>query len=413
MASRTVVVEREAPRAAEMAQPVAGVAFTWIMVILCGWLLGGLYLDGWAHNHEKLDINLLSPSDLSRTFTPPGLPSILTTWHAPYYTGLLAVGGFLGVVLMRDRGTGYPWRRALPAGYGLSLLGVMMVIAGGVGELIWPVDFSTRVVGVLRSQALAGLLGPFRLLQAVGASLVVSGPLRAAWLRADLGPRPAWVTALPMLLSLAFLLSLLTYVTQFAHPFVDPWATLSFLRRSLHSYRYGQFIFGESMGVLSIMLQTGVLMGVVLLVLQRWALPPGSLTLVFTLNAVLMGVLGDHYAFILSAAAAGLVADLLLRHLKPPLPRVGDFRFFAFAVPALYYLFYFLVLTRMVSTEASWGVVTRGLPGPPLEGIGWSVHLWLGTILTAGAVGWLLSYLVMPPVVPAREPYDHGGARRD
>lgn len=30
MATRTAVVEREAPRAAEMAQPVAGVAFTWI-----------------------------------------------------------------------------------------------------------------------------------------------------------------------------------------------------------------------------------------------------------------------------------------------------------------------------------------------------------------------------------------------
>lgn len=66
MATRTVVVDREAPRAAEMAQPVAGVAFTWIMVILCGWLLGGLYLDGWAHNHEKLDINA---TIFSRSFT--------------------------------------------------------------------------------------------------------------------------------------------------------------------------------------------------------------------------------------------------------------------------------------------------------------------------------------------------------
>lgn len=30
-------------------------------------------------------------------------------------------------------------------------------------------------------------------------------------------------------------------------------------------------------------------------------------------------------------------------------------------------------------------------------GIGWSAHLWLGTIAFSGAVGWVLSYLVLPP----------------
>ena len=51
---------------------------------------------------------------------------------------------------------------------------------------------------------------------------------------------------------------------------------------------------------------------------------------------------------------------------------------FTFALPATFYLCYFpaLMLT---------------------EGIAWSVHLWVGSIMLAGIAGWLLSYLLLPP----------------
>src|SRR5229473_4995669 len=51
---------------------------------------------------------------------------------------------------------------------------------------------------------------------------------------------------------------------------------------------------------------------------------------------------------------------------------------FAFTLPATFYLCYFLAL-----------MVT--------EGIAWSVHLWVGSIVLAGIAGWLLSYLLVPP----------------
>jgi hypothetical protein len=31
------------------------------------------------------------------------------------------------------------------------------------------------------------------------------------------------------------------------------------------------------------------------------------------------------------------------------------------------------------------------------EGIAWSVHLWVGSIVLAGLAGWLLCYLLLPP----------------
>jgi hypothetical protein len=58
--------------------------------------------------------------------------------------------------------------------------------------------------------------------------------------------------------------------------------------------------------------------------------------------------------------------------------RSGALRLFAFAVPVSYYAFYFAALK-----------VTQGL--------GWSVHLWTGSIVLAGVIGLLLSYLIIPP----------------
>jgi hypothetical protein len=31
------------------------------------------------------------------------------------------------------------------------------------------------------------------------------------------------------------------------------------------------------------------------------------------------------------------------------------------------------------------------------QGLDWSVHLWTGSIVLAGVVGWLLSYLIVLP----------------
>jgi hypothetical protein len=54
------------------------------------------------------------------------------------------------------------------------------------------------------------------------------------------------------------------------------------------------------------------------------------------------------------------------------------FRTVAFAIPAVQYLLYFAAVVW-------WARLT------------WSVHLWTGAVVIAGAVGWLVSYLVLPP----------------
>jgi hypothetical protein len=346
-------VERREVRVAEPPRAVGGVRFDWAMIALTAWPLVGAYLDAWAHNHFALE-------------------TFFTPWHAALYSGFLAVTCFLVAMPIVNHRKGYDWRYTLPAGYGLSLLGVAVLVVGGIGDTLWHLAF-----GIERQFDAA--LSPTHLLLAAGIGLVVSGPLRAAWRRPTnvlgVGWR-GWVAQLPMLLSLTFTLSLLTLITQYAHPFVRLWAA--------DPYRTVEPDLGQQLGVLGIVLQAGLLMGLVLLALRRWRLMPGSLALIFTLNAVLLSFMRDHYAFILVALLAGVAADLLLWLLRPSPERSGALRLFAFAVPTILYLLYFLTLRA-------------------LYGVWWSIHLWLGAAVLAGIAGWLLSCLVVPPSMPIVE----------
>jgi hypothetical protein len=142
------------------------------------WLLGGLYLDGWAHRHLH------------------NLESFFTPWHGVLYSGLLASAVFLIGAALRLRTPETPWWRSLPTGYGLSLAGVAVFVAGGIGDLLWH-----TLLGV--EADLEALLSPTHLILAIGGVLIGSGPLRAAWRRPDI--EGSLVAFLPMLFSLTFL----------------------------------------------------------------------------------------------------------------------------------------------------------------------------------------------------------------
>jgi hypothetical protein len=332
-------------------QQSASRGYDWTVVVLSFWFLGGLFLDGWAHNHI------------------PELESFFTPWHAVFYSGFLAVAGFLMATLIRNHAKGAPWMRAMPSGYELSVLGVLIFMAGGVGDMVWHELFGIEA-------DVEALLSPTHLMLALGATLIFGGPFRAGWRRptAQNNPSPGWIALLPQLLSLTFVLSLWSFMTQFAHPLVDTWAAAGYRPPASH----GITSLRQAMGIVSFLLQTGAMMGLVLLTVLRWALPLGSLTLVFALNATLMSFMHDQYRLIPAAALAGFAADLLVRWLKPCMERSGPLRWFAFVVPVLYYVFYYVVL-----------FLTQGL--------GWSVHLWTGSIVLSGVVGLLLSYLLIPP----------------
>jgi hypothetical protein len=344
MATKTIELRGE--RSTPEEQVIGGTQFDWAVIAVCSWLLGGVYLDAWAHNHIPLE-------------------TFFTPWHAVLYSGLLAVVVFLVGTFIRNRLLrGYSTLQAVPAGYGLSLLGAILFIFGGIGDMLWHILFGIEL-------NIEAALSPTHLALSVFLALIVAGPFRAAWHRSNAHAELDFVTLLPILISLTFTLSAITLISQFANPFVFTWPSES-----------QQIAFGnQALGVVSIVLQTVILMGLVLLTIGRWTLPFGSLTLVFTLNMLFLSFMQDHYIMILVAVITGLTADILIWRLKPSTTRPTEFRLFAFLVPTVYYLLYFLAL--LLTT-----------------GVNWSIHLWLGSTVVAGITGCLLTYLLVPPALP-------------
>ncbi len=313
------------------------------MVLCSSWMVVGLYLDGWAHRHLH---------DLDTFFTP---------WHGVLYSGFLACAGLLTWRRFRRSDMASLQSANLPPGYQLSFIGVVVFALGGVGDLIWH-----TLLGV--EADLDALLSPTHLALAAGGVLILSGPFRAEWLR----QRRAALTfpqAVPMLASLTLTLSVFTFFTQFAHPLVHLWSAGP---PPSHPFM------PQALGIASILLQTALLTGAILLVVRRWHLPFGSLSLVMALNAALMGGLENHLGFAWVGLISGLIADVLLWTLKPSISRHAAFRVFASVVPAMFYALYFAVL----ATAA---------------GVWWSAPMWAGSIVLAGAIGWMLSVLILPP----------------
>jgi hypothetical protein len=171
-----------------------------------------------------------------------------------------------------------------------------------------------------------------------------------------------------MLVSLAYVLSILTFFTQYANPIVQSWADKQTPQEM------------QELGVASILLTTAILMGGVLLAVRRWRLPFGSFTIILTINLVLTSVLANPIPPVLFVAVLaiinGLLIDVLNLTLKPSVERVTALRLFAFLVPVVTEMIYFFAIQT-------------------LHGIAWVVHLWAGSIVLAGVVGLLLSYLIV------------------
>ena len=353
MATQAVLTEpAPKPRAPETlprsAAVTGGAGFDWLMAGFGAWLIGGLYLDGWAHIHM------------------PQLETFFTPWHAVLYSGYLAGAAALVVTFVRNRRRGAPRARALPPGYRPSLAGAFIFFFGGVADMVWHVTFGIE-------KGIEGLISPSHLVLALGGGLMVTGPLRAG-LHREAGTPQRWIAQMPMVVSLTTFLSLLTFFTEYVSPHGTTWVA--------ETSRTGSEVY-RTAGMAGFLVQPAVLMGLVLLVLRTRPLPLGSLTVVLTVNSTLMAIIHDKflrtgpYPLIGAAVLAGLIADVLLWWLRPSPDRPRAFRAVAFAVPAVYYLLYVLAVMLWVRVV-------------------WSVHLWTGAVVVAGGVGWLLSYLVLP-----------------
>ncbi|MBX3062094.1 MAG: hypothetical protein KF726_03905 [Anaerolineae bacterium] len=331
-------------------RPAGSVRFDLASAGLSIWFMLGVFLDGWAHNHGRVD---------NTFFTP---------WHAVLYSGALAVAALLTLTQFRNMQRGYAWSKSLPQGYGWSLVGVGVFFAAGGFDFLWHGWFGFEA-------GLETLLSPAHFALGTGAFLFLTGPIRAAYQRRT--QLSGWSNLLPVILSSTLLLSLFTFFTMYANPITQARA-FTVNTGNGRDFRDLQIIWG----IAGVLILTAFTMGIVLTLLRRWKLPFGTLTFMLTANALLLiwvywKTTNPMLLTYISLPLAGLVGDWLLALIKPSLDRPNSFRLIGFLLPVLEFSAFFGLL---ISNYGTW----------------WSVHLWAGLIFMAGVVGLLLSYLVVP-----------------
>src|SRR5216683_1972814 len=284
---------------------VASSRFTWAFVVLCVWLMAGAYLDSWHHH------NLARPE--TNFFNP---------YHYVLYSGMAAIGIFLGLNVIRNYRRYGTWDELLPDGYGVSLLGTVLFAVGGGFDFLWHSRFGFEV-------------------------------------------------SMGLLFSPPHLFPMLTFFLQFDQPFIDRWAagTVADPR--------GPMWMEEELGMIGLILYAAIVAGLLVILLRRFELPIGTVTVILTINALLVSPVANHVELVIVALLAGVAGDLLLYVLRPSPARPYAFHAFMFGVPALLTVAYLVVL----------GATT---------GVWWEPTVWSGAVPVTGVVGWLVSFIALP-----------------
>ena len=136
-------------------------AMSWAVLFVAG-----LFVDGWAHTHGKVD------------------QSFFTPWHAILYGGWMLTALFFILHALVGHSRGLAWRASLPQGYFPSLIGAVGFGVAGLGDMTWHLIFGIE-------KGVEALLSPTHLALGITIGLVVSGPLRAAWSRSAAGRHAA------------------------------------------------------------------------------------------------------------------------------------------------------------------------------------------------------------------------------
>lgn len=292
-----------------------------VTALLGVWFGVGLMIDAWAH------ANL---AELETFFTP---------WHAVFYSGFVAVSGWIIWQVWRNVRDGRHGLAAVPMGY------------------------------------LAGLVA-----------------LRSAWSAPGVTARPRLGRLLPALIGLAFATALVSLFLSYGDALqYRPQAIVQALSMGQQDSGVAPrgagprpVALGADRVAVAMVVTNVVVLSPVLFLLRRWPLPFGSVTIMYTVIALMPGVRTSfgNPPILLSFLAAGLVGDLLIHWLRPSAGRRAAY--WAFAG-----LSTFVTWSLYIAAASATG---GGLPAVP--------ELWTGAPIVAGLIGLTLGALFLPNADP-------------
>jgi hypothetical protein len=332
-----------------------------VLALLVTIVTFGLAID--TQSHRKSDV----------------IDTFFTQEHALGYAGATACGVFLLYLVRRRQVAGLRGRNVIPLGLESAIAGLGVYVIGGIGDLSWHSAFGVE-------QELKILFSPTHLLLMSAMLMLAFGPIRSAWMSLDLGSaiqqqvsaRPSLsgiVKFWPVALAAGSMATVLNIFFTYASPFETSVFTVKI---PLLFQQFGSFL--QVSATLGIFVHTLIFFGIVLLMLRRWPLPIGSISLMLAIPAAAMFVYFDwQYRKEITALLVGAIATDALLFLLQLLSSVRlRFRLFGGLAPLLFWSLY------LMTTKGS-------------DPITWSNEQWTGTIAWSGLLGLGLTVLLLPP----------------
>ena len=320
---------------------------------ICGvWMVVGLFLDGWAHRHQKPE-------------------TFFTPWHGVLYSGFTAAAVWMLYVVRHHQRPGVSIRKTIPIGYGFRTIGVLIFGLGAIADLLWH-----ELLGI--EQNIEALLSPTHITLLTGGLLMAIGPIVSTFAREDARPegqQPRWGSTGPIVGAIVFIVAVL----QFFLMYVSPYNRGTYTRGAIRSAgTYGGGWLQEELqieGIAAIFLFTFITVCALLYLVRRVAIPRGAFAVLFITPAVLQTLLTSFHTAprLLGVIGAAGLAEFTWpmvsrrRRLHTVLP------LWVFALVTLTWFGLFL------------GIYAGESP------LGWTAPLWAGVPIFAGLLAALLS----------------------
>ena len=380
---------REAPAAARGARPTTTWREDLTAMIIAIWPITALFFDGRNHNNKT------------------GQESFFSVAHVVLYTGMTVFAIYVASLIVRyQREAGAdPARlafdfKAIPVGYGVSIIGLCILGVAGPADLTWHSVYGFEI-------NIEAIVSPPHLALFLGGLLVSSTGIRSMWAKPDIAP--AMRRYLPALLSGILFIAMVNFITMYLSAWMTNVApTKAFvhdlkrfpdvmsnqhigLSEGLRGYGdnlfpYHYYTVGQSLA--SIVISTIVLLGPTLLILRRWRVPEWTFTITYLAFGLLMNVMTSYRDAwtLITLTLTGLAIDLMQRAFAPGPGRrltLGGIRLVGSLAAVVLWFSYFLLLALE-------------------KGIGWKPTTWIGVAVIGIGAGFGTSFLVAPPAYGPR-----------
>lgn len=284
-------------------RPLGTIAFDVLYVMLSLLLTVGLMMDVWSHNEFGPD------------------QSLFNEYHLLFYSSLGAMLMFLsGVALMNVR-NGVRLGVALPHGYGLGLLSVILFGLSGALDLTIHAIFGFE-------SGVEALTSPAHLLLFATWLLILFAPVSAARTRSKTtGQAATLVQSLPALVAYGCMIVCIHVPLMIYFPMGgNPWM--------LQDLRLESDFDGLVIGIGGTLLQTLIQVPFILWLAREFRVPFGGYTVAFGFYGLFLMLLAPEQIPLLMFGGLGLLLDVLYRLIRPDATQRGRYLLFALLAPA-------------------------------------------------------------------------------